>query len=190
MHAGDIRGMHILGENPAMSDPDLDMRAALVKLDHLVVQDILLTETANFADVVSPASDFVEKPKPSPTPTARSRWAVLPSRLRARSGRTGPYLQTWSCSIRLCRSCDQCPDQPCARSVRHDSGIRVSCGQGGAGKDFRHVRKRQCRMTEKDPTWNTFDVWSRATPSKLFEYRRGAGPRPKHWHGRCGWLNC
>jgi formate dehydrogenase major subunit len=60
--AGDIRGMYIMGENPAMSDPDLNhARAALAALEHLVVQDIFLTETAAFADVVLPASAFVEK---------------------------------------------------------------------------------------------------------------------------------
>ncbi len=48
VHAGEIKGMYILGENPAMSDPDLThAREALAKLDHLVVQDIFLTETAN-----------------------------------------------------------------------------------------------------------------------------------------------
>ena len=62
VHAGDIRGMYILGENPAMSDPDVaHARDALAKLDHLVVQDIFLTETANFADVILPASAFAEK---------------------------------------------------------------------------------------------------------------------------------
>ncbi|MCH2095398.1 MAG: formate dehydrogenase subunit alpha [Rhodobacteraceae bacterium] len=62
VHAGDIRGMYILGENPAMSDPDVDhARAALAKLDHLVVQDIFLTETANFADVILPSSAWYEK---------------------------------------------------------------------------------------------------------------------------------
>ncbi|MCY3877867.1 MAG: formate dehydrogenase subunit alpha [Rhodobacteraceae bacterium] len=60
--AGDIRGMYILGENPAMSDPDLaHARQALQCLDHLVVQDIFLTETANYADVILPASAFAEK---------------------------------------------------------------------------------------------------------------------------------
>ena len=59
---GDIRGMYIMGENPAMSDPDLNhARAALAGLDHLVVQDIFLTETAFYADVVLPASAFAEK---------------------------------------------------------------------------------------------------------------------------------
>ncbi|MDP5218654.1 formate dehydrogenase subunit alpha [Ruegeria sp. 2205SS24-7] len=62
IHADDIKGMYILGENPAMSDPDVDhARAALAKLDHLVVQDIFLTETANYADVILPASAWAEK---------------------------------------------------------------------------------------------------------------------------------
>jgi len=62
VHDGDIHGMYILGENPAMSDPDVDhARAALAKLSHLVVQDIFITETANFADVILPASAFAEK---------------------------------------------------------------------------------------------------------------------------------
>ena len=62
IHAGEISGMYIEGENPAMSDPDLaHARAALAMLDHLVVQDIFLTETAFHADVVLPASSFYEK---------------------------------------------------------------------------------------------------------------------------------
>ncbi len=62
VHAGNTRGMYILGENPAMSDPDVEhARDALAKLDHLVVQDIFITETANYADVILPASAFAEK---------------------------------------------------------------------------------------------------------------------------------
>jgi formate dehydrogenase major subunit len=62
VHAGTIRGMYIMGENPAMSDPDADhAREALAKLEHLVVQDLFLTETAFHADVVLPASAFPEK---------------------------------------------------------------------------------------------------------------------------------
>ena len=62
IHAGEIRGMYIEGENPAMSDPDLNhAREALAKLEHLVVQDLFLTETAFHADVVLPASAFAEK---------------------------------------------------------------------------------------------------------------------------------
>ncbi|WP_380055628.1 formate dehydrogenase subunit alpha [Falsihalocynthiibacter sp. SS001] len=62
IHAGNTRGMYILGENPAMSDPDVaHAREALAKLEHLVVQDIFVTETANYADVILPASAFAEK---------------------------------------------------------------------------------------------------------------------------------
>ena len=62
VHDGIIRGMYIMGENPAMSDPDAQhARAGLAKLEHLVVQDIFLTETAFHADVVLPASAWPEK---------------------------------------------------------------------------------------------------------------------------------
>lgn len=62
IHNDEIRGMYILGENPAMSDPDVShARAAFAKLEHLIVQDIFLTETACFADVIFPAAAFAEK---------------------------------------------------------------------------------------------------------------------------------
>src|ERR1044072_888618 len=62
VHAGQIRGMYIMGENPAMSDPDANhARQALADLEMLVVQDLFLTETAYLADVVLPASAFPEK---------------------------------------------------------------------------------------------------------------------------------
>ena len=52
-HEGAIKGMYIMGENPAMSDPNLrHVREALASLDHLVVQELFLTETACYADVV------------------------------------------------------------------------------------------------------------------------------------------
>ena len=60
--ADEIGGMFVMGENPAMSDPDQHhARAALAKLDFLVVQDIFLTETAWHADVIFPASAYYEK---------------------------------------------------------------------------------------------------------------------------------
>ncbi|HEX9180188.1 MAG TPA: formate dehydrogenase subunit alpha [Burkholderiales bacterium] len=62
VHEGKIRGMYVMGENPAMSDPDAGhARQAMAELDWLVVQDIFLTETAYLADVVLPASAFPEK---------------------------------------------------------------------------------------------------------------------------------
>ena len=59
MYEGKIKGAYIMGENPAMSDPDQNhTREALSRLEHLVVQDIFLTETAAFADVILPATAF------------------------------------------------------------------------------------------------------------------------------------
>ena len=91
--AGQVKGMYILGENPAMSDPDVaHARAALAGLAHLVVQDIFLTETAMLADVVLPAAAFYEKsgtvtntnrqvqigrPALAPPGQARPDWAIL-----------------------------------------------------------------------------------------------------------------
>ena len=93
IHDGVIKGMYVMGENPAMSDPDVQhAREALAKLDHLVVQDIFLTETAWHADVVLPASAHAEKwgtftntnrqvqigrPVIDPPGEARQDWAVI-----------------------------------------------------------------------------------------------------------------
>jgi formate dehydrogenase major subunit len=92
-HEGKIKGMYIMGENPAMSDPDLDhVRGALAHLEYLVVQDIFLTETAWHADVVLPASAHAEKwgtytntnrqvqigrPVLDPPGEARQDWALI-----------------------------------------------------------------------------------------------------------------
>src|ERR1700710_1243198 len=62
LQPGGVRGMYMLGENPFLSDPNINkVRKALSALDFLVVQDIFLTETAEFADVILPATTFVEK---------------------------------------------------------------------------------------------------------------------------------
>jgi len=61
LHGG-VRGMYMMGENPFLSDPNINkVRKALSALEFLVVQDIFLTETAEFADVVLPASSYMEK---------------------------------------------------------------------------------------------------------------------------------
>jgi formate dehydrogenase major subunit len=89
--AGKVRGMYVMGENPALSDPDLNhAREALASVAWLVVQDIFLTETAYLADVVLPAR-VPGKTGPSPTPTgwcssgaldmpgdARQTWIIQP----------------------------------------------------------------------------------------------------------------
>ncbi|SDW73514.1 NAD-dependent formate dehydrogenase catalytic subunit /NAD-dependent formate dehydrogenase iron-sulfur protein [Ruegeria halocynthiae] len=62
IYVGNIKGMYIQGENPAMSDPDVGhAREALAKLELMIVQDIFLTETANYADIILPASALYEK---------------------------------------------------------------------------------------------------------------------------------
>ena len=61
-HEGELKAMYIIGENPMVSDPDLNHAEACLKnLDFLVVQDIFLTETARMADVVLPSKCFAEK---------------------------------------------------------------------------------------------------------------------------------
>ena len=93
IHADQIKAMYILGENPAMSDPDQShARAALAKLEHLVVQDIFMTETAWHADVILPAAAHAEKagtytntnrqvqmarPVIDPPGEARADWAIV-----------------------------------------------------------------------------------------------------------------
>ena len=62
IYSNKIKGLYVQGENPAMSDPDQNhARKALAKLEHLVVQDIFMTETAWHADVILPASAHAEK---------------------------------------------------------------------------------------------------------------------------------
>lgn len=61
-HRGNIKGLFIMGENPMVTDPDLNHTAeSLEKLDFLVVQDIFHTETTKYADVILPASSYAEK---------------------------------------------------------------------------------------------------------------------------------
>ena len=59
---GRLKAFYVIGENPLVSDPDLNhAEKSLKKLEFLVVQDIFLTETAQMADVVLPSSCFAEK---------------------------------------------------------------------------------------------------------------------------------
>jgi formate dehydrogenase alpha subunit len=79
---GEVRGMYIMGENPLLTDPDLNhTREALEQLDFLVVQDIFHTETTPLADVILPAACFAEKEGTfvnSDRRTVRVRKAVEP----------------------------------------------------------------------------------------------------------------
>ena len=106
IHDDVIKGMYVMGENPAMSDPDVQhAREALAKLEHLVVQDIFLTETAWHADVVLPSSAHAEKwgtftntnrqvqigrPVVPPPGEARQDWELICD-LAQRVGLNWPY---------------------------------------------------------------------------------------------------
>jgi formate dehydrogenase major subunit len=109
VHDGDVRGMYVMGENPALSEPDIDhAEAALSSLDFLVVQDIFPTETTEHADVVLPAASFVEKTGTftnterrvqlvgkamEPPGAARADWEIL-SGLARRFGYDWDYADT------------------------------------------------------------------------------------------------
>jgi formate dehydrogenase major subunit len=106
IHDDQIKSLYVLGENPAMSDPDVEhARDALAKLEHLVVQDIFLTETANYADVILPAAAWPEKtgtvtntnrqvqmgrPAVSPPGDAREDWWIT-TQLARGLGLDWPY---------------------------------------------------------------------------------------------------
>ena len=100
VHDGQIKAMYVLGENPAMSDPDVEhARDALAALDHLVVQDIFLTETANYADVILPASAFFEK---SGTVTNTNRQVQMG---RPAVPPPGEAREDWAITTELARRC-------------------------------------------------------------------------------------
>jgi formate dehydrogenase major subunit len=103
---GQIKGMYIMGENPFLSDPDTNtVRRALANLEFLAVQDIFLTETAEFADVILPATSFMEKtgtytntdrrvqigrPALAPPGQARQDWELI-REISTRMGAPAPY---------------------------------------------------------------------------------------------------
>ncbi|SHH08414.1 formate dehydrogenase major subunit [Cognatiyoonia sediminum] len=100
VHEDKIKAMYILGENPAMSDPDVEhARDALAKLDHLVVQDIFITETANYADVILPASALYEK---SGTVSNTNRTVQM---LRPAVTPPGEAQEDWWIEVELAKRC-------------------------------------------------------------------------------------
>ena len=100
VHEDKIKAMYVLGENPAMSDPDVEhARDALAKLDHLVVQDIFLTETANYADVILPASALYEK---SGTVSNTNRTVQM---VRPAVAPPGDAKEDWWIEVELAKRC-------------------------------------------------------------------------------------
>ncbi|MEL6691305.1 MAG: molybdopterin-dependent oxidoreductase, partial [Pseudomonadota bacterium] len=100
VHEDKIKAMYVLGENPAMSDPDVEhARDALARLDHLVVQDIFLTETANYADVILPASALYEK---SGTVSNTNRTVQM---VRPAVAPPGEAKEDWWIEVELAKRC-------------------------------------------------------------------------------------
>ena len=98
---GGIKGMYIVGENPALSFPRLALiRETLASLDFLVVQDMFLTETANLATVVLPAASFAEKEGTFTNFEGRIR------RLRKALEPVGDSLPDWEIILQLAKGMD------------------------------------------------------------------------------------
>jgi formate dehydrogenase major subunit len=97
-HAGNLRGMYVVGENPALSEPDIQHAGeALEKLDFLVVQDIFRTETVEYADVVLPAATSPEKEGTFTNTERRIQ------RVRATADPPGDARQDWEITQDLAR---------------------------------------------------------------------------------------
>ncbi len=93
-----VKAMYILGENPAMSDPDqTKTRLALSRLEHLIVQDIFFTETASFADVILPAT---AKPEKTGTYTNSNRQIQMAKQIRKPPGKAR---QDWELIIEIAK---------------------------------------------------------------------------------------
>jgi formate dehydrogenase major subunit len=106
VHEGHIKGMMMMGENPFLSDPNTNVvKACLAVMEFLVVQDIFLTETAEYADVILPGTAFPEKDGTytntdryvqlarkaiNPPGQARTDWQVI-AELARRMGYPMPY---------------------------------------------------------------------------------------------------
>ena len=122
-----VRGMYIMGENPAMSDPDLNhARHALASLEHLVVQDIFMTETAWLADVVLPATAWPEK---HGTVSNTDRMVQLGKQAIHPPGQAKPDL--WIIQQIAERVGAHAPHVASTTAGSHGTGRPLSCGYEG-----------------------------------------------------------
>ncbi len=171
IHDGVIKGMYIMGENPAMSDPDVrHAREALAKLEHLVVQDLFLTETAMYADVVLPASAWPEK---AGTVTNTNRQVQMGRARPAAAGRCPPGL--------VDRPGDRAPDR--ARLALRASARRLRRDDAGDALARQHhlgpPRRREfCHLSLR----RAGPAWPRHRVRRPFSHQRR--PRKIHARGR------
>ncbi len=144
VHADEIKGMYIQGENPAMSDPDLNhAREALAHLEHLVVQDLFLTETAVYADVILPASGWPEK---DGTVTNTNRQVQMGRQALPLPGDTRQTLdhpgdrQAHGLRLEL-----QAPERGLHRDGVDDAGARQHLVGSRRARERRHLSVRRAR---------------------------------------------
>ena len=162
---GDIKGMYMMGENPFLSDPNVNkVRKALAALDFLAVQDIFLTETAEFADVILPASSFFEKtgtytntdrrvqigrPAMDPPGEARLDWEVI-CELSTRFGYPMSYDSPSEVFDELVEL------MPCYAGLSYDA-------LSGPGKLYRSTTRtptaRWCCSTRRSPPTTGWPTW-------------------------------
>ena len=192
----EILGLYVMGENPAMSDPNANhAREALARLDTLIVQDIFLTETAYLADIVLPASAFPEKTGTftntdrrvqlgrkavNPPGDAKQDWWIiqeLANRLDLKWDYTGPdeiYDELRNCmdSIknisweRLVR--EDCVTYPCDGEDK--PGNEVIFGEGFPTKS-KKGKLVPAKLVSPDET-----------PDKNYPYVLTTGRLLEHWH--------
>jgi formate dehydrogenase major subunit len=193
----EIRGMYIMGENPAMSDPDVaHAREAIAALDFLVVQDLFLTETASFADVVLPASGIsredghVHQHRPAgaarpqalepPGDARQDLWII--QELARRIG------LDWATPARLTsgpRSGSAVPS--CAgitwERLEHEHSVTYPCRRRG-----RPGRRSACSRTASRPPTAAHASWppnytgGDETPDAEYPYVLITGRLLEHWH--------
>ena len=196
IHAGDIKAMYILGENPAMSDPDVEhARDALAKLDHLVVQDIFLTETANYADVILPAAAWPEKtgtvtntnrqvqmgrPAVPPPGEAREDWWIT-TKLAKRCGLDWTYTHPREVFAEMklgMKSLDNITWQRLEREnvVTYPSHSETDPGQAIVFADGFPRPDRRARFTPADVTPPD------ETPDADYPFILTTGRQLEHWH--------
>jgi formate dehydrogenase major subunit len=168
-----VRGMYIMGENPAMSDPDLNhARHALASLDHLVVQDIFMTETAWLADVVLPATAWPEK---NGTVSNTDRMVQLGKQAINPPGQAKPDL--WILQEIAKRVGPHAPHTTSSAIGSHGTGRPLACGYEGEFDGVAEVydeMRRAMHTAISGITWERLQRESSVTYPCLSETDPGA----------------